>query len=169
MMEAVINREEFAEGLAMMFHGMGKVFESLGCPEGTKLESMGGKPEDMKPDGKDKPEKKPEAPKNPPARKAKEKPPEEPKAEPGPPKEEPVKKGDAAPKEETAKKGDAAPMITFEMVANALSKRSNRAKAEGDETFNERLRGILDDMGYKKVSDMPTDRYEEFMALLSFM
>lgn len=176
-MEAVINKEQFAEGLAMMFHGMGKVFESLGCPEGKALEGpmeacVPEKAADAQEPKKEEPKKEPEAPKKKTARKPKAEnadlpfqAPEEPKAEETKVEEPKTEEPKA---EEAPKKEDDGALLTFEQVANAVAKRVNRAKAEGDEGFNARLRRILDDIGYARISEMPKDRYEEFMALLSF-
>ena len=46
---------------------------------------------------------------------------------------------------------------------------ADKAKADGDEGFSERLRGVLTQMGYAKVSEIPAEKYEDFVTSLSFL
>ena len=171
-----LDRDMFARGMGMVFHGLGLVFDSIGAPGSESLAEAGmdagqdraDKEKASKPAARKRT--KAEKPKEEPAAEAKEEPAAEVKEEPAGEAKEPIQETEKteAGKTDGAPSADA-PLLTYEQVVNIITKRINRAQAEGDTGFSERLKGLIEQMGFSKVSEMPADRYEEFMALLAFL
>ena len=162
-----VDKDTFSKGMSMVFHGVGLIFESMSmdspsfpqvsqeASEEPKAEEPAVKTEDAP---VEKPVKKRAAKKEP--VKAEE-PKEEPEAEPKT--EEPK----AEAKAEEPK--DAAPSFTYEQIVGVVTKRVNKAQAEGDTDFNDRLKAAIEKMGYSRISEMPAERYEEFLTILTFV
>jgi hypothetical protein len=155
-----MNKEQFSRGMGMVFHGLGLVFESLGnenpaVPEmGTMLFTSYTNPEgaaepcNAKVDSN------------------------QPKAESAQSEAESAQPSVKKTKEKKAKEKkpeEDAPILTYDQVVGIVTKRVNKAKADGDEGFSERLRGVLTQMGYAKVSEIPAEKYEDFVTSLSFL
>lgn len=145
-----MNKEQFSKGMGMVFHGLGLVFESLNVPETetTLFRAYTSPAEVTEPCNAEADSSQPKAESaqseaesaQPSVKKAKEKKPEE-----------------------------DAPILTYDQVVGIVTKRVNKAKADGDEGFSERLRGVLAQMGYAKVSEIPAEKYEDFVTSLSFL
>lgn len=155
-----MNKEQFSRGMGMVFHGLGLVFESLGdenpaVPEmGTMLFTSYTNPEGAA------------EPCNAEADSS------QPKAESAQSEAESVQPSVKKAKEKKAKEKtpeEDAPILTYDQVVGIVTKRVNKAKADGDEGFSERLRGVLTQMGYAKVSEIPAEKYEDFVTSLSFL
>ena len=150
-----MNKEQFSRGMGMVFHGLGLVFESLNVPETetTFFRAYTSPAEVTEPCNTKADSSQP---------KAESTQSEVESAQPSVKKTKEKKAKEKKPEEDT-------PILTYDQVVGIVTKRVNKAKADGDEGFSERLRGVLTQMGYAKVAEIPAEKYEDFVTSLSFL